>query len=870
MNPGDPTVMLVAGEQRDQAFLQAKLVRATGGQCVIEQSHDVASLAKTLAREPVELCCILLSPDLGELSETMLSSVAEIRSTAFLFILPQESDELAAISLAQLQAALPPTAECRTLGELRDSDLIRLLALGAHLREFTESLSWSAESGRLVTDIARKFIAVDSSHIETAIDSVLQRLGLLLKVDRVYVYLFSAQNNTMIKSHEWCARGIPSQKHRSINSPLSRFRWFADKICNRHVVRLDTVVDLPQEAAAEREAFAHENIKAVLCVPLVHKRHSLGFFGISSVRCARSWTDAEVELLTSIGKLAVNALIRRDAELAIRESERKFRNILDSLNDGVLISDSSGRIDFVNQRFAELAGLEQAAVVGQVVEAVLPPTLRAAATAQSGNGQFGQSLAGGLTANTHGASSETAIDAGGQAEPAESKVSEVQITGIDGNSQWLEVKSGSFRAGEGETLGTINAFADVTKRKNLEQQLLQSQKMEAVGRLAGGVAHDFNNLLTAVLGYSGLLLARLAPENPIRREILQIRTASERAGALVQQLLTFSRKQTVQPKVFEINAIVEETGNLLTRLIGEDIEFVVKLSGEAGAVFADPGQVQQVILNLAINSRDAMPDGGHLTIRTSHADISGETAPLPFALLPGSYAVIEVSDTGSGIPEEYKSRLFDPFFTTKEPGKGTGLGLSTVYGIVQNCGGKIEVESKVGHGTRFRVFIPHATGMLTTKTALQVERAKLVGDETILLVEDEDGVRNLLKEVLEMHGYKVLAARHGVQAMRLSERHSGKIDLLVTDVVMPFLGGKQLTEQIVAMRPSVKVLIISGYREHWEVPIGLAMQNYHFLSKPFPPYEFLATVRALLDGLTAGPREAGEPDSAGGWKETVQ
>ncbi len=383
-----------------------------------------------------------------------------------------------------------------------------------------------------------------------------------------------------------------------------------------------------------------------------------------------------------------------------------------------------------------------------------------------------------------------------------------------------------------------------------EEQLRQSQKMEAIGKLAGGIAHDFNNLLTAITGYSELTLRRLSETDPLRRNIEEIKKAGNRAASLTRQLLAFSRKQVLQPQVMDFNAVLVEMFKMLQRLIGEDIDLLPVLDPSLGQIKADPGQIHQVLINLAVNARDAMPQGGKLTIKTANIHIDEEYASHHISVRPGRYVMLSVSDSGSGMDEATQARIFEPFFTTKEAGKGTGLGLSTVYGIIKQSGGNIWVYSEVGKGTTFKIYLPRADQEAEAKEdAVRDEHP--VGTETILLVEDEEMVRNLTREILQMSGYKVIEARHGVEALQVCEQYDGHIQLMLTDVVMPQMGGRVLAEQSARLRPEMRVLYMSGYTDDAIVHHGVLDKDVAFIEKPFPPDALARKVREVLDADSA-------------------
>jgi CheY-like chemotaxis protein len=371
--------------------------------------------------------------------------------------------------------------------------------------------------------------------------------------------------------------------------------------------------------------------------------------------------------------------------------------------------------------------------------------------------------------------------------------------------------------------------------------------MEAVGYLAGGVAHDFNNLLTIISGYSEILLPGLPPEDPRREMVAQIQQAGERAAALTRQLLAFSRRTVLEPKILDLNELVRENEKMLRRLIGEDVQLATQLDPALTPVRVDPGQIGQVIMNLAVNARDAMPTGGKLTIETGNAALDEAFAAMAPEARPGRHVLLAVTDTGVGMTPEVRARIFEPFFTTKGPGRGTGLGLATVYGIVKQSGGFLTVHSEPGHGTAFKIYLPAVTGAAPTGKSSQGTRLLARGNETILLVEDEDVVRTMIRVVLQDAGYVVLEASRGDVALRLAEEHVGPVHLLLTDVVMPQMGGRQLVERLAPLRPGLKVLYLSGYTDDAVVRHGVLQAEVAFLQKPFTMAALTNKVRQVLD-----------------------
>jgi two-component system cell cycle sensor histidine kinase/response regulator CckA len=417
----------------------------------------------------------------------------------------------------------------------------------------------------------------------------------------------------------------------------------------------------------------------------------------------------------------------------------------------------------------------------------------------------------------------------------------------DGTQIQVAITLSPIKDSDGDVVGVSSVARDITESKHLEEMFRKSQKMEAVGLLAGGIAHDFNNLLSVIIGYSEMLLDSTQNDIKMHSRCEEIKKAGDRAASLTRQLLAFSRQQVLEPKVLNLNTVVLETGKMLKRLIGEDIELLTTLDSTLGSVKVDPGQVEQIIMNLVVNARDAMPDGGKIVIETSNAELDDKYAHLHPPLRAGRYVLLAVTDTGTGMDQQTQSRIFEPFFTTKELGKGTGLGLATVYGVVKQSGGYIWVYSELGHGSVFKAYLPRVDEAVQQCRPSESAPQLFIGTETVLLVEDEESVRVLTRTLLEETGYTVIEASNGIDALEVAGRYSGSIHLLMTDVVMPGMNGPKLAESLVVTNPSMKVLCMSGYTGTFASVSGLIDSGMRLLQKPFTRETLLRKVREALE-----------------------
>jgi PAS domain S-box-containing protein len=519
--------------------------------------------------------------------------------------------------------------------------------------------------------------------------------------------------------------------------------------------------------------------------------------------------------------VALDITARKQTEEALRQSEQRFRATFEQTAVGIAHVGPTGRWIWVNQTLCDIVGYTREELTVRTVQDITHPE-----DLEADRVQLHRLLAGERNAYTI----------------------EKRHIRKDGSTVWVHLTTTLLRRHSGEPKYFIAVIEDVTERKELEAQLRQAQKMEAIGRLAGGVAHDFNNILTVITGYSEILLASHPDEHTqTHKDLEQIRKAAERATALTRHLLAFSRRQVLQPSTLNLNVVVAELEKLLRRLIGENIELVTILDADLKWVKVDRSQLEQVIMNLAVNARDAMPQGGRLTIETTNVDLDEAYTRQHVDLKPGSYVLLSISDTGHGMDAETRAKIFEPFFTTKEQGKGTGLGLATVYGIVKQSGGHIKVYSEPGWNTTFIIYLPQVKEDAPLLSPHPIQPHSLQGTETILVVEDEVDVKELVDDVLTEYGYTVLAASTDAEALLLCEQHPDSIQLLLTDVVLPGISGAELAKRLVSFYPGLRVLYMSGYTDDAIVHHGVLHPDKEFIQKPFTPNALAIRVRQVLD-----------------------
>ena len=693
--------------------------------------------------------------------------------------------------------------ELNALGEVADQ--LAVILAGANARVERERVERDLRRRDAILEAVSRSaerLLLEPTWREAA-PSVLEELGTAVGASRAYLFENGvASDGTVVTSQraEWVATGIKPER----DNPVMQELRFADvglgrfeELVGQDKVYAANVCDL---APDERALFEELDLRSVMTVPVFVEGSWWGFVGFEDRVAERDWTPAETDALRTAASLVAAAIRRERSEAVLREHEQKLRAVFENALDAIFITNDAREYVDANPAACDLLGVAKRDLLGRRLDEFVPPGRR-----ESPNADWDQYLAGPL-------------------------VSEEQIRRATGEIRDVDVSS------RPHFLPGLNvAFArDVTDRKRLENELLNAQRLESIGRLAGGVAHDFNNLLTAIGGYTTLLLERANGDAALAHDLGEIRRATERAGELTNQLLAFGRRQVLQPRAVDLNEILSGVGSLLQRLLGEHVELELLPAPAPATVRADPGQLEQVIVNLAVNARDAMPNGGRLQIAIDEVE-----------LLEGPFVELRASDTGVGMDAETLGRIFEPFFTTRED--GVGLGLASVYGIVHQSGGEVVAVSEPGRGTTFTVRLPR----IDDRPAPIVAAAAPVvdaqtGTETILLVEDEDVVRALTQRVLERCGYTVLSCANGADAVELASGHSDPIHLLLTDVVMPGLRGHEVAEHVVASRPEIKVLYMSGYAD--EALLGaVAIAGPALIEKPFAVDTLARRVREALE-----------------------
>jgi len=647
---------------------------------------------------------------------------------------------------------------------------------------------------------------------ELVLETACRELALAFDLPQAAAVLLNQEKTEATVVAEYLAEGRPAARHKTI--PVADTPLFQHLLTHKAPLVVDDVQTDPRLSPIH-DLMRQRGVVSLLILPLIVEDEVVGSLGLNAIK-ARRFSTEEINLAWSVADQMAGALARD----RLAQTYRLLTTAIEQATESVIITDTNDKIIYVNPAFEQVSGYSRAEVVGQSPDIL---------SSGKHDDAFFQELWETITS--------------GQVW-----YSRIINKKKDGTLYTEEITISPIRDKSGNIINFVEVKRDVTRELELEEQYRQAQKMESIGQLAGGVAHDFNNLLTAIIGYASLplYLNLLPPDHPVRSDLQNIQQIAERAANLTRQLLTFARRQVIESKVLNLSDLVLDIDKMLRRLIGEDIELVTLPASNLGWVKADPGQIEQVLLNLAVNARDAMPSGGSLTIEITNTTLDEDYASRHAEVTPGRYVMLAVSDTGIGMTEEIKARIFEPFFTTKEAGKGTGLGLATVFGIVKQSGGHIWVYSEPGQGSTFKIYLPRIEKLVSPVPRQDKSGDLPRGTETVLLVEDEASVRELGARTLRELGYNVIEAANGEEALYLAREHGGEIHLLFTDVVMPKMGGRVLADKLTNIYPQARVLFTSGYTDSAIVHHGVLDPDIAFIQKPFSPAALTRKIREVL------------------------
>ena len=693
--------------------------------------------------------------------------------------------------------------------------LVWIWSLRKQVAERTEALNQRLIYERLLARVS--FLAISEHNLPVFFDKVLAAIGDATGVSRAYIFEHDSGNAIVNNKHEWCADGILPQKDNLQGLPEKEFEWWFKTLrMNRYICYAD-IAELPDLSA--RQILRAQSILSVLEVPLFIRDDFWGFIGFDQCDRRREWPDADIRLLFSIARIICGVIEGALAEEKLQESERRFRLLVENSPDAIFVQ-TGHRFVYLNSAAIKLFG------------------------AETEGDLLGTPVLDRFHHDFHGMISERIrlLNDERQAVPA---LDEICLR-LDGTEVHAEVSAAPINY-EGKD-GALVFVRDISARREMEDRLRQSQKMESIGRLAGGIAHDYNNLLQVILGNAEMALKAAGDNEQLKDFISEINYAAERSVAITKQLLGFARKQTVAPEVLDLNSALEQMLKMLRSMIGENIELHWTPGPDGISIRIDPGQLNQIMVNLCLNARDAIGDHGKLIVQTGVTPVDAG-AGRAFAVPPGRYALLSVRDTGAGMDQETIDNIFEPFFTTKGVGKGSGLGLSTVYGIVRQNSGFIAVDSQPGKGTVFRVYLPLTDKQCAAADGLPAAVETVDGSgETILLVEDEKAILKTVTIMLEQNGYSVLAAATPGEALEIARKSSGRIDLLITDMVMPEMNGRELSAIMQEIQPGIKRLFMSGYSDDVIAHQGIVQEGVNFIQKPFSKEAFFQMVRDVLAG----------------------
>ena len=707
-------------------------------------------------------------------------------------------------------------------------NIVGIIGIGRDITLWKETLAAREEQlhfEHLLADIFARFVAPPQHDFDQQICQMLGFVGDHMQVDCITLLEFSSDSQLSMV-YRWTATDVAPPP---FNPSPERYPYTFERLQRGEVVRFSHPDQLPDEAAIDRENFCAAGDRSFLAVPFCSGGKLLGSISLSCSHSERTWSDELVQRLTLLGQVFLTALARWRADRALRESERRFRLMADLTYDWELWVAPDGSIVYTSPSCQRITGYTPAEITqdpGLVMRIIHPEDQE-----------------------------RFALHLGREPAPGDAQAIELRIIRRDGEVRWLGHVCQPIYAEDGSWLGWRISNRDITERKRaeaaqeeLQAQLLQAQKMEAIGRLTAGIAHDFNNLLTVMNGFAELLKTSLSPDQPSRAYADRILSAGRRAAELVSKLTAFSRRQAMQMRVLNLNDILANNEAMLRQALGEDVTVEMLAAPDLWPVKADASQMEQVVFNLVVNARDAMPNGGWLTIETSNVTFSEARLVRGESMPAGEYVCLMVRDTGCGMSHEVMNHLFEPFYTTKPLGQGTGLGLATVYGIVRQSEGYIDVESAPERGTTFLIYLPR-TQEAVSATVARSGTGPLTprGTETILVVEDEPTVRQLVVHALRHQGYHVLEADDARDALSLAKTHAGEIHVLLTDVVMPGINGRELANRVLALRPNVKVIMMSGYGGDIIAGGDHVTQRAAWLQKPISIFELVRTIRHVLD-----------------------
>ena len=696
---------------------------------------------------------------------------------------------------------------------------------------------FQASFNKILAEASASFAVIKDEEFDLATDEILRRVGELLEVDRTYLVLFSAGLATATNTNEWCAEGLAPQRHLIQELPVELYPWWREKLRNGEPLHIPDVAGLPPEADAERRFLAERGTVSMLWLLMRSGEGAvLGFFGMSAIRKERRWEPAEISMLQVLAETMAAFLNRRATARALASSEERYRLLTEGMKDVVWSVDTSTmQYVYVSPAVESMLGYTQSEMLQRGFADFLVPEDR----------ETWPRLVAARVASLHA----------GREPFGNHYTYEMDVPRKDGSIVRTEVIARYWLNQESGSIELHGVSRDISDRKQaegergeLQKQLIQAQRMESVGRLAGGVAHDFNNMLQAILGYTEMALAQVTPGGTLHHDIREIQRTVDRSSDLTKQLLAFARRQTVLPKVLNLSDAVVDTLGMLQRLIGEDVRLVWVPEQRLWATKLDPSQISMVLANLCVNARDAIDGVGRVTIETHNVSVDDAYCVAHANAIPGEYVMLTVDDDGCGMEKELLEQIFEPFFTTKDVDKGTGLGLSTVYGIAMQNGGFVNVYSEPGKGTTFRIYFPRYDGELEARPSQPTGDGGRGGHETILVVEDEPALLNMCGEVLGRLGYNVLLASLPSQALKLAREHAGTIQLLMTDVVMPDMNGKELATRIELELPGIRCLYMSGYSAAAISQHGIIDEELAFLQKPFSRRVLADKVREVLEG----------------------